>query len=123
MRSDPSEGGATQRAPAPLVGYRLDRYAPPVPLHANPKDTIMQTLSLIWGILALFAMAIAFLPCLGSLNWLVLPWAGLGTLISLIALTTAKEGQSKTGSTVGLILCVLAGMFGAFRLVVGGGVL
>jgi hypothetical protein len=30
----------------------------------------MQILSLVWGILAILGLGIAFIPCLGILNWL-----------------------------------------------------
>jgi hypothetical protein len=82
----------------------------------------MQVLSMVWGILALIGMVVGFFPCLGSLNWLTIPFAGVGFIISLIALIVTKEG-SKSGSIVGLIGCGVAVIFGIVRLVLGGGVL
>ena len=81
----------------------------------------MHILSLVWGILAALGMLVAFFPCLGSLNWLNIPFAGLGFIISLVTvLTTASK--SKGSATAGLVLCAIAMLFGIFRLVIGGGV-
>jgi hypothetical protein len=79
----------------------------------------MQILSLVWGILAILGMIVAFFPCLGALNWLNIPFSGLGIIIAAIALATGKE-QSKGGAIAGLICCVIAIFFGIIRLVIGG---
>lgn len=81
----------------------------------------MQTLSLVWGILAIIGMLVGFIPCLGALNWLNIPFAGVGVIISAIALGTS-EGE-KQGAVAGLICCCIAVLFGFLRLVIGGGVL
>ena len=82
----------------------------------------MQTLSLIWGILAVIGMVIGFIPCIGALNWLNIPFAGIGIILCAIALGTSKE-KSKGGSIAGLICCTIAIFFGFIRLVIGSGVL
>jgi hypothetical protein len=82
----------------------------------------MQVLSLIWGILAIIGMMVGFIPCVGALNWLNIPFAGIGSIISLIALVSAGN-KPKGQSVAGLILCLLAAFFGLIRLVLGGGVL
>jgi len=82
----------------------------------------MQTLSLIWGILAAAGMLIGFIPCVGALNWINIPFAGLGVIVSAIALGTSKE-QNKNKAIAGLICCVVAILFGFIRLAIGGGVL
>jgi hypothetical protein len=81
----------------------------------------MQVISLIWGILALVGMVIGFVPCLGALNWLNIPFSGIGLIISGIALATAGD-KPKASSIVGLILCTIAVFFGLIRLIVGGGI-
>ena len=82
----------------------------------------MQVLSLIWGIFAILGMILGFVPCLGALNWLNIPFSGIGIIISGIALGTA--GNRPQGSSIaGLICCILALCFGAIRLLLGGGVL
>lgn len=82
----------------------------------------MQVLSLVWGILAICGMLTAFLPCLGSLNWINIPFSGIGLIISVIALATTKEAQ-KGGSIAGIICCGIAILFGIIRLIAGGGIL
>ncbi len=62
------------------------------------------------------------LPCLGSLNWLNIPWSIIGVIISIIAL--AKAGQEPKGQAVaGLVLSIVAVAIGALRLLMGGGLL
>lgn len=82
----------------------------------------MQILSLVWGILAFLAMLVAFLPCLGALNWLVIPLAFIGMVLSTIALVTARDSSKAAGIT-GLILNAAAMLLGAMRLLLGGGIL
>ena len=82
----------------------------------------MQVLSLIRGILAIGGMFVGVIPCLGALNWLNIPFAGLGIIVSAIALGTAGE-EPKGGSIAGLICCGFAVLIGLFRLVLGGGIL
>ena len=82
----------------------------------------MVVLSLIWGILAIVGMFVAFLPCFGSLNWLNIPFSGVGLIISIITLATTKE-QKKGGAIAGVVCCAVAVLFGIIRLVAGGGVL
>jgi hypothetical protein len=82
----------------------------------------MTTLSLVWGILAMLGMMVGFLPCLGSLNWLNIPFSIIGLIISIVALSQAPP--DKKGSAVaGTVLCAIAMVIGAIRLVAGGGVL
>jgi hypothetical protein len=82
----------------------------------------MQTLSLVWGILAIIGMLVGFIPCLGALNWLNIPFAGLGLIVSAIALSSSDR-DTKSSAVAGLTCCIIALFFGIFRLVLGGGVL
>jgi hypothetical protein len=66
-------------------------------------------------------MVVGFLPCLGALNWLNIPFAGIGIIISGIALGTAGD-KPKGSSIAGLVCCVIALFFGIIRLALGGGV-
>jgi hypothetical protein len=82
----------------------------------------VQVISLVWGILAIFGMVIAFTPCLGAFNWLNIPFAGCGVLFGGFAV--AKSGPRMRGIAIaGLVLCLIAVMFGMFRLKLGGGLL
>lgn len=82
----------------------------------------MKTTSLIFGILSICGMFLAFIPCLGSLNWLNIPFAIIGLLISIVAYTK-DDGQPKTNAVAGIIMCALAIFFGMIRLMLGGGIL
>jgi len=82
----------------------------------------MQVVSLIWGILALLGMLVGFMPFFGALNWLLIPFAVIGAILSAIAAGTAPAGVSKGKSLAGLMCCGIAAIFGLIRLVVGFGV-
>ena len=58
----------------------------------------MQMLSLVWGMLSMVGLGIAFLPCLGSLNWLNIPFAIVGLIISIVAASNAPMGQRGTAA-------------------------
>lgn len=80
----------------------------------------MHILSLVWGILAILGLGIAFIPCLGSLNWLNIPFAVVGAIISY----TAKSQPGGGGAAmIGLVLNIIAIVLGVIRLALGGGVL
>ena len=82
----------------------------------------MTTLSLVWGILSMVGMMVGFLPCLGSLNWLNIPFSVIGLIISIVALTQAPPDK-KGGAVAGTVLCAIAIVIGMARLIAGGGVL
>ena len=82
----------------------------------------MQVLSLIWGILAILGMVVGFIPCFGALNWLNIPFSGIGIIICGIALGTAGDNL-KSNSIAGLVCCITALFFGIIRLVLGGGII
>jgi uncharacterized RDD family membrane protein YckC len=82
----------------------------------------MQVVGLAWGILAVIGFFVALLPCLGSLNWINIPFSSIGLILNIVALVTAKT-PSKGKAIVGLILCAVAVLIGVIRLAAGGGVL
>ncbi len=82
----------------------------------------MQTLSLVWGILSIIGMGVAFVPCLGSLNWITIPFSGVGLIVSAVAFA-GNKGGNKSGSIAGIICCGIAILFGVIRLAAGGGLL
>lgn len=83
----------------------------------------MNTASLVFGILALLGMLVGFIPCFGALNWINIPFAFIGLIVSIVALSNNREGKSKNGALAGLIMCLCAMFFGLFRLFLGGGIL
>jgi hypothetical protein len=80
----------------------------------------MQIISLIWGILALAGMLIGLIPCLGALNWIVIPFAAVGLIVGLIANSSA--GENRTPAMLGVVFCSVALAFGIMRLVAGCGI-
>jgi len=82
----------------------------------------MQMLSLVWGILAVLGLGVAFLPCLGALNWLNIPFSLVGLIISVIA-TSQAPPDKKNLAVIGIVLCACAAGLGLIRLVAGGGIL
>ncbi|MEX2262668.1 MAG: hypothetical protein WD696_11995 [Bryobacteraceae bacterium] len=82
----------------------------------------MQLVGLVWGILALLGMVVAFMPCLGALNWLLIPFAGVGLVIGVIAFASSPPGH-RGPSVAGIVCCSIATMFGLIRLILGAGIL
>ena len=82
----------------------------------------MKTASLVFGILVLVLMLVGFVPCFGALNWINIPLAGVGLIISIVALVQCKIGEEKGKVIAGLILCSIALIFGLLRLLMGGGI-
>ena len=80
----------------------------------------MPIASLVWGIIAIFGMCIGLIPFLGWLNWGVIPLAGIGFIISIVATVIARE--NKELSIAGAFLCLIALLIGTVRLIIGCGV-
>jgi len=78
----------------------------------------MQMLALVWGMLAMAGFLVGVLPCLGALNWLNIPFAVIGAIISITAMNTAPPGRRGT-ATIGLILNLVAVVIGFLRLKAG----
>ena len=79
----------------------------------------MQVLSLAWGILALLGFMVAFIPCLGWLNVLNIPFAVVGLIISIVAFASGVPGR-RTHSAAGIVLCLVAILIGGKRWILGG---
>lgn len=79
----------------------------------------MQVIGLIWGILAVCGLFVASIPFLGWLNWANIPFAIVGLIISTLGCALAKG--NKAVGTGGIILCLIAIIFGALRLKTCGG--
>ncbi len=69
-------------------------------------------LGILLGVLSLIGMGIAFIPLLGWLNWLVIPLAVIGFVLS-------RVGRSRGGT----IACLITIIVGVLRLKLGGGFL
>jgi signal transduction histidine kinase len=82
----------------------------------------VQIVSLVWGVLAFLGMVIALLPGLSMLNWFSMPFAGVGVILSGIALATAKP-VNRGAAIAALVANGIALAIGIIRLVLGGGIL
>jgi len=82
----------------------------------------MQMLGLVWGDRCDSRNGVAFIPCLGALNWLNIPFSLVGLIISVVASSQAPPDK-KNLAIIGIVLCAVAAGFGLIRLVLGGGVL
>ncbi len=80
----------------------------------------MGLISLVWGIVALLWMLLAFIPLLGWGNWFLIPFAAVGALIAAIGVLfthASKRGRSRSGLLLNGIVIVV----GVVRLSLGGG--
>lgn len=82
----------------------------------------MKIAGLVFGILAICGMIFGFIPCLGAFNWVNIPFAAIGVIISGLGYSQ-DDGQPKNNAIAGLIMCSIAVIFGLFRLILGGGVI
>ena len=80
----------------------------------------MQVLGFILGIISFIGMLIFFLPLIGALNWINIPVAIIGFVVSLISIINAKR---KGLGIAGLVLCCIAIVVGIARLKIGCGIL
>ncbi|MDG2525295.1 hypothetical protein P6166_08005 [Stenotrophomonas sp. HITSZ_GD] len=81
----------------------------------------MGLISLLWGVVAIVWMIIAFIPLLGWGNWFVIPFAGLGAIIAAIGIlftAPGNRGRAKTGLLLNAVVIVV----GMLRLGLGGGI-
>lgn len=83
----------------------------------------MQIICFAWGILSILGVIIAFFPCLGSLNWIVIPFSFIGLLISYFTFKGVKPGEPYRASKVAIYMNAVAVLIGLIRLAIGGGVL
>ena len=73
---------------------------------------MLNFVSLIIGIIALVCVAVAFIPFLGLLNWLIIPLAVIGAGVGQVS-------GSNSGRNLNLFVIVV----GVLRLMLGGGIL
>ena len=81
---------------------------------------MLSVVALAWGILAFIGMLIGFVPCLGSLNWVNIPFAVAGAVLGIVAIFSRPQGGARS-AVVGTSLSMLASLIGIMRLVFGGG--
>ncbi len=80
----------------------------------------MQVIGFIMGIFSMLGMFLGLLPLLGWLNWLVIPFAGAGLIISIISVANSKKSSGI--GIAGIVLCAVALFISIPRLIIGGGI-
>lgn len=83
----------------------------------------MQIVSLIWGIMAMIGVALFFLPLLGALNWINIPFSGLGLIISILAVVVSSDRIGRIMALFGTLFCGFAMIVGTIRLMLGFGLI
>jgi TRAP-type mannitol/chloroaromatic compound transport system permease small subunit len=73
---------------------------------------MLNILSLLIGVVALFLVIFAFLPFLGWANWLIVP-------LALVGLAFGQLSSSRSGRNLNLVVIVI----GIVRLSLGGGII
>jgi hypothetical protein len=79
----------------------------------------MQVAGFIMGILSILGMLFGLIPFLGWSNWLVIPFAGVGLIISIVGVAVSKRGGI---GVAGIVLCSIALFISIPRLIIGGGI-
>ncbi len=85
------------------------------------KEIYLELLSFGWGVVSTVGMAVAIVPFMGWLNWVIIPFAVAGLIISIVASIISK--RAKWFSRIGVILCAIAIIIGALRLIAGRGLI
>jgi hypothetical protein len=82
----------------------------------------MQIVCLLWGIISIFFMFVGVIPLLGALNWISIPMAFIGLVMSYMVNKNTAPGTGSL-SKWGMILCGIAIVVGILRLKLGMGVI
>ena len=82
----------------------------------------MGMISVLWGIVAMAWMIVALIPVVGITNWLLIPFAAVGTIIAALGIALSRPGHRGRGKT-GLVLNGLVIIVAVLRLGMFGGVL
>jgi hypothetical protein len=74
-------------------------------------EAMLNPLSLLVGLVALVAVAVAFIPMLGWANWLIIP-------LAVIGLGLGAMSDKTSGRNLNIVVIVI----GLIRLSIGGGI-
>ena len=80
----------------------------------------MSILGFIIGVLTGLGLTLSIFPLLGWLNWLNIPVAIIGLILSIIG---TSKGKHRFFGIAGIIINALIIIFGAIRLYLGGGII
>ena len=82
----------------------------------------MGLISLLWGIVSICWMVLAFIPLLGWGNWFLIPFASVGAIIGAVGIGTTAPGK-RGRAKAGLVLNAIAIIVGIVRLNLGMGII
>ena len=85
----------------------------------SSNGSVLSKIGFILGIVAICVFVIALVPCFGCINWLNIPFAVVGAIVNIIVIA---QGNSPQKNITALILCGIAIVIGAIRLVLGAGI-
>ena len=80
----------------------------------------------VWGLLSFIGMLVALIPCVGWLNWFIIPLASFGIIVNFAGIILGfmkKAGKLVSSPIIGLLLCFASLIGGSIRLILGGFVL
>ena len=82
---------------------------------------ILQIISMVWGLIAVAAMAVTFTPHLAWVNYYIIPFGVIGLVPAVLAVRKSKAFRSFP--ITGIVLCATAILYGIARFAVGFGAL
>ncbi len=80
----------------------------------------MQIVSFVWGLLAALGTVIIYYPGLGALNWVNIPFAAAGVIVSVVIMAIPSNG-GKSLALLGMVLCGFSTFMSILRLFIGAG--
>lgn len=75
---------------------------------------------LVWGLVSIILSMVFLIPLLGWMNWILIPFAGLGMVFGIIA--SASEDTRPLGTSV-MTMCGIALGISFMRLALFGGII
>jgi len=110
----------------PPVPYQQPQYpAPyppaPLPVQTTTTKTPLPRVAMNLAIVAACLTLVGLIPCLGWLNWFVIPVAVETIIVSIVALASDKDPDKKSLALIGLILASVSVVVAIVRLLIGGG--
>ena len=82
----------------------------------------MKFVTTVWATFTLFLMLVGFLPLLGLMNWLNIPVATLGLVVSSVVSFLDRRGAGERRYAFPIIAFLAAIILGVIRLHVGFGI-
>jgi amino acid transporter len=122
---NPNYGGNRQTGfQSPVQAYAQPVQVQHVVHHYEEKpESSLPKIALIGAIVVACLMVVGLVPCLGWLNWIVIPLAVVMKAVCWVAILTERNTKGRNKALIGLILVALTLIISGIRLAVGGGCL